>query len=714
MSTALQKNTVVTIPDVSGLSLKDAALAYARSGIYVLPVACGKHPGSIVGKGWPRKSTTDPDQIERWWAKFPNAGIAIHTGPSGLTFFDLDRDTVPEELAWLKTGTVQFSRADGERGHYGFFTGNERFTSGDLKTSDGTTVGEIRSGNTVVIASPSPHVHAETKNARYRWRAGDVNANAPTLPDDAREKLRPLRTKKSGAVNTPATAVWAVEATDDALKTAIAEWTRNERPKPLEALVNRIKTAEDATRNPVRDALRIAASESRIGFYPLSDAVEKIRGAMIAGYRRRGELEKFDDVEYLRLVRNGVGYALSRSPKEISMEANRDYGTHHEDAQVLKFPSFDQTEETTTAEPIFRQFGPTDWAKPVPTTEFLIKRVLVTDTWGVNGGPEKSLKTHDNQAIGLAVATGTNLYNDARFTVERPGKVLYIVGEGGKNQVFRVLHRMCAAYGIAIEDVKNDSDFPFVVVFGAAPLDSFKLRDEIRSLLDEHQPSLVLMESFYNFHPDVNASNLYERGRVIDSYHKLVRAGGESVVSLLTDHNKKGANKLGLQQISMAGQAENSDSWIQRMHRKDPDVQTGDFWLTTSYNGRDWGGNTFDVDWHLGPFDHDTGTHTGHISWNVNDRKSVSSVMKNAQTKTQRKESDVISAIRQVLADAHANEKPGLNQKEMIDGVKKIVPDAGENLIRAKLTTGVEENYLISDKMGKSVIYALSDRHGEP
>jgi hypothetical protein len=67
----------------------------------------------------------------------------------------------------------------------------------------------------------------------------------------------------------------------------------------------------------------------------------------------------------------------------------------------------------------------------------------------------------------------------------------------------------------------------------------------------------------------------------------------------------------------MSGQAENSDSWIQRIHRRCPEVASGEFWLTTSFNSRNWGGSTFDVDWHLGPFDHDEGCHTGSISCDV-------------------------------------------------------------------------------------------------
>ena len=690
------------VPDIAGLSVKEAALAYAQAGIYVLPVAVGKHPGSIVGKGWPQKSSTDAEQIRRWWDQYPNAGIAIHTGPSGLTFFDLDRDTVPDELGWLKTAIVQFSRAENvnsERGHYGFVTGDDIYTSGDLKTTDGKSVGEIRSGNTVVIAAPSPHVKVND-GGQYRWRADDIESAIPKLPTEAQKFLRLLGTRKSDSTHATV-AVRGVEAEDEIVEEAKRDWTQNKRPKSLTALVNSITRADSGTRNLTRNALRIAASESRIGFYSLDEAIVKIRRAMIESYEQRGE-EKFDQQEFWRLVQNGVGYALSRSPKEIEAEANRDYGANDHDAT-----------DSEVVSSIFRQLGPTQWAQPVEPTTFLIRRVLSTDTWGVNGGPEKSLKTHDNQAIGLAVATGKNLYNDSRFTVDKPGKVVYIVGEGGENQVRRTLHRMLRAYGIKPQDVAGDPDFPFVVYFGAAPLDSINLRDELRALLDFHQPALVLMESFYNFHPgSVNAANLYERGQVIDSYHKLVLSGSPGTVSLLTDHNKKGANELGLQQISMAGQAENSDSWIQRKHRQPPDVRAGDFWLTTSFNGRDWGGTTFDIDWHLGPFDHDAGAHTGQISWDITDhgtagktpqfsalRADITALIKknpwqetrsSLKAKLPHRSQDITNEIASMLADSIIEEDSpknhgsggkaavfGLGPLSVASVASKLVPPAG-------------------------------------
>ena len=74
--------------------LPRAALAAARSGLYVFPVCpYGKAPAV---RGWEHAATTDPSVITAWWrARSYNIGIA--TGPSRLLVVDLDtaRDTIP-------------------------------------------------------------------------------------------------------------------------------------------------------------------------------------------------------------------------------------------------------------------------------------------------------------------------------------------------------------------------------------------------------------------------------------------------------------------------------------------------------------------------------------------------------------------------------------------------------------------------------------------
>jgi hypothetical protein len=288
----------------------------------------------------------------------------------------------------------------------------------------------------------------------------------------------------------------------------------------------------------------------------------------------------------------------------------------------LQLVDDDADELSGTQYRVFKVMEPSEWAASVPDPEFLIAKVLCRDTFGPNAGPKKSLKTHDNVAIGLSVSTGTDLYLSEHFPVRHQGRVLYIVGEGGEAPIRRVLRRVARAYRIDLGEIVRDPSKPLIVSFGAAPIDSPALRGDITRMCEEYGPfALVLIESFYNFHPpEVNAANLFERGQVIDEYHKFIRGvAGEDVTSLLTDHYRStaSAKSLDLDNISMAGQAENADSWITRYHRKRPNVQDGEFWLQTGFGSRQWGGNEWQVDWHLGSFNHDLGHHVGDITWDV-------------------------------------------------------------------------------------------------
>jgi hypothetical protein len=330
---------------------------------------------------------------------------------------------------------------------------------------------------------------------------------------------------------------------------------------------------------------------------------------------------------------------------------------------------------------IFKVLGPTEWAQPVADPEFLIAGVLCRDTFGVNAGPKKSLKTHDNQALALAVATGRNLYLDERFPVRRTGRVLYIVGEGGEVPVRRTLHRMARAYGVSADDIGRDPEFPLAVAFGAAPMNVPGFRDELVAMLDTYQPELVLIESFYNFHPsDVETGNLYQRGQVIDAYHRLVRGECAGATSLLTDHYRStGTSKsLDLDSISMAGQAENADSWILRRHREDADVPGGEFRLCTSFNSRQWGATEWNVNWHLGEFDHTRGHHVGDISWSVESSQGKAS----AATTPEHKTAD--GRARLILA--YVDENPETAKTSACEVLAQRHPGGGERNFRTAWT----------------------------
>ena len=188
----------VTIPSLANYpDPLEFKLALAAGGCYQLPVKPGtKNPGSILGKGWQFQSSRDPEQIRMWNRIYPGAATGIHTGRSGLTVIDLDLDEIPDELDWLRSGRFQSTRGllrdfytQTERGHY-VFASETPFVSGPIKLADATLVGEVRSGNTIILSYPSEHPHAWTKGGEYRWITTGL---VPGLPDEARNYLRPLR-----------------------------------------------------------------------------------------------------------------------------------------------------------------------------------------------------------------------------------------------------------------------------------------------------------------------------------------------------------------------------------------------------------------------------------------------------------------------------------------------------------------------------------------
>ena len=61
------------IPDLDPeASVLDAALAYAAAGWYIAPTDPArdvKNPGTVLGGGWPSKTSRDPKQIAAWFAE---------------------------------------------------------------------------------------------------------------------------------------------------------------------------------------------------------------------------------------------------------------------------------------------------------------------------------------------------------------------------------------------------------------------------------------------------------------------------------------------------------------------------------------------------------------------------------------------------------------------------------------------------------------------
>ncbi|BBZ70801.1 bifunctional DNA primase/polymerase [Mycobacterium paraseoulense] len=250
---------MLCIPDVNGLTPAQAAPAYAAAGWYIAPTKPTdyRNPGSYLGKGWPRWTTRDLAKIGRFWAKHPNAGIALHMGRSGAIAADLDVDILTDDLKPLDEGAIQLSRLGGSvRGHRVFAT-SEKFVSGKLRNQNGQVVGDVRSGNTVIIAAPTSH----TKDGQYRWL---TTGPVPNLTNEARAFL--TLSQEAGAVGMSLTAV-------------LETWSDNQRPHKLEAMVMLHKKLlrNQSPHDAMREALKVGFCEARIGYVPAAKVVATLR-----------------------------------------------------------------------------------------------------------------------------------------------------------------------------------------------------------------------------------------------------------------------------------------------------------------------------------------------------------------------------------------------------------------------------------------------------
>ncbi len=188
-------------------NLTDAALAYARRGLAVLPLhtieqgvcTCsrgddctspGKHP---ILEGGVHGATCDPAAVARLWRDHPAANVGIATGAvSNLIAIDIDprnggsntARTLKAELGPPPRSALSLAGGGGQ--HYMF-----SYPDGGLPTrhDQARLPGvDVQSDRAFIVAPPSRHVSGRP----YRWKNGrDVRTIRPApLPEVWLERLR--------------------------------------------------------------------------------------------------------------------------------------------------------------------------------------------------------------------------------------------------------------------------------------------------------------------------------------------------------------------------------------------------------------------------------------------------------------------------------------------------------------------------------------------
>jgi RecA-family ATPase len=224
-------------------------------------------------------------------------------------------------------------------------------------------------------------------------------------------------------------------------------------------------------------------------------------------------------------------------------------------------------------------------------------RWLVRGIWpersaGVLAGDKKSMKTWNLQALAIAVAAGTALFD--KYHVTSAGPVLYLCGEGGRD-TFANRHQVIAdRYGIT----EMLPELAFGAEFGVGVLTDSEFADAVKRHLDTLQPQLVVLDPLYAYHPsDVEVQNVYARGPMLTNLRELI--GGEAALIVGDHFNKTAGKNLDLSNIAQAGMAQWADSWILQKHRETPNLDKNKFWLEVETGTRRGGGKHLEVDWTL-------------------------------------------------------------------------------------------------------------------
>ncbi|KXO91297.1 bifunctional DNA primase/polymerase [Tsukamurella pseudospumae] len=312
--------TPPSVPDVAGLSLRDAALAYARAGWFVLPVASGsKNPGTVVGGRWQDQSTRDPEQIEEWWSENPDYGIALHIGRSGAIAFDLDGaalSELPVDLAdGLRQGVCQLSRVGNpDRGHY-LFVNDGGYGNG---AGAFRSFGDVRGKNGVIIVAPTPHVRDD---GEYRWAN---TGGLPGLPEELRACLSAATTDEADPL------------TEDQMAQFLTaeEHTRADRPQALDGVLaafeKEVRNGGSSHEAVVR-ALPWAFREVIAGCYPVATALPRLDQAFNESFSWEGRgLDGRSSParnEFLRTAQWAAAQAKLADPAETLARLHRGVNT---------------------------------------------------------------------------------------------------------------------------------------------------------------------------------------------------------------------------------------------------------------------------------------------------------------------------------------------------------------------------------------------------
>jgi hypothetical protein len=298
--------------------------------------------------------------------------------------------------------------------------------------------------------------------------------------------------------------------------------------------------------------------------------------------------------------------------------------------------------------------------------DWLVRGLLARPTYGQIAGEMKTLKSYVAGFVAVGIASGKPIFG--QFTPPSPGPVVAYIGEGGRALWTRRIRRISAAMGV------DPGALDLHPTFDVAPITSLRFQDSLRRDLEEVRPALVLLDPLYTFHgTTTRAADLHQEGALLNQLSAPCMAEGVSL--LVVNHFNQSGAGIGLKRITMAGSGEWADSWLLLAHREGTkQVEAGSFGLSLEIGSRQWGGTTWELDFDIGRFDEETGTHDGEITWGLRRASATTKVATSKCVETQ-------MAIREALSDRPWS-LTKTELKMLVGGSRRLFADAMDELVR--------------------------------
>lgn len=180
--------------------------------IVIIPVKAPYLKGGFMG------ASTDIDKIKEWWTKYPNAGIGISCGHSGLVVVDIDikdgRDGFRNFMSMNVSDEGALHAITPSGGTHIVYSGNMK-SHANIKTGV-----DIRSQGAYIVAPPS-WIMGEDGQRHYYIKVDDWDKTPAPVPPSMESALDKLKGKTTSGSGKKAIINEPLEVTVSRLKQAL-------------------------------------------------------------------------------------------------------------------------------------------------------------------------------------------------------------------------------------------------------------------------------------------------------------------------------------------------------------------------------------------------------------------------------------------------------------------------------------------------------------